>query len=119
MEDPLLSLGEGCRVLVSVDSLSGCLATDELDLLVVDEVVECTDGVASSTDACDAVVGEPSLGFRDLLPDLLTDDRLELTDHVREGVGSDRGTDEVVGVADALGPLPEGLVYGVLEDTST
>jgi len=83
--------------------------------LVVDEAGEQPGRVRPAAHTRHGQVGQPALGGQDLGAGLVADDPLELPDHQREGMGADHRADGVMGGADRLHPVPQGLVDGVLE----
>jgi len=106
---------DGRRGLERVYALAGGLAAHQLHLLVLDEIVERPDGVAASADAGDEHVRDPALLLDGLLPDLLAYHGLEVPDDRRERVRAHDGSQAVVGVVYARGPLAHALRHRVLE----
>ncbi len=91
------------------------LNTDQPDALVLDEIVEGTDGVASTSDASHDGIRKFSNLLRELLLDLAANNSLEVADDGRERVGSDSRADAVVSGRKIGDPVTHGLVNGVLE----
>ena len=118
MEDAQAAGGDGGGGLEGVHAPSGGLAADEPDGGIADEVVEGADGVGAAAHAGDDGIGELSLLFHQLFLDLFGDDRLEVPDDGGERMGAHDGAQAVVGVGDAVGPLPEGGGAGVFQGAS-
>ena len=78
----------GCCSLCGVDAASCCLASNQADIFVIDEVIEHTHRIASAADACHDGFREFSFFFEDLLSCLFADDSLEIAD---DGRGTDAG----------------------------
>ena len=72
-------------------------------------------GVGAAADAGDRRVGQPALGFLQLLLGFLADHRLEVAHHHRIRVRAGDGADEVVGVRDIGDPVAQRLVHRVLQ----
>jgi hypothetical protein len=115
VEDAGLAEAERGAVVTGLGAATAGFDPDEADRLVVDEAGEQPGRVRSPADAGHGQVGQPSLGLQELGASLVADDPLELPDHQRIGVGTDHRADGVVGGADRLDPVPQGLVDGVLE----
>ena len=115
MEYPEAAGVDGGRGLERVDALAGRLAADQLDLLVLDEVVEGPDCVASAAHAGDQHVRDPALFLDGLGPDLPADDGLEVPDDRGERMRPHNRSEAVVGVVDAGSPLAHALGHGILE----
>ena len=54
-----------------VNAAACCLAADQTDLLVANEMVKAADGVRAAADTGDDGIGQAALLFQHLLPDLL------------------------------------------------
>lgn len=115
VEYPRGALGHGRGVHVRVHPLARGLAPYHADAGVVDELVEQPYGVAPAAHACQEAVRPAPLGLGQLGADLPADYALEVADHRGIRMGPHDRPDDVVGVLDAPGPLPEGLVDRVLE----
>ena len=100
VEDAECSGCNGCCSLCGVDAASCCLASDQADIFVIDEVIEHTHRIASAADACHDGFREFSFFFEDLLSCLFADDSLEIADDGRERMRAHNGTENVVGVID-------------------
>lgn len=92
-------------------TLSSSLDSDNLDRLVLDEGVESTDRVTSTSDASDDGIGQPASQVGHLRLDFVSDDGLEVSDDRREGSGTNRGTDEVVSRREVRDPVSHSFVY--------
>ena len=71
--------------------------------------------VGAAADAGDRRVGQPALGFLQLLLGLFADHRLEVAHHHRIGMRTGDRADEVVGVLDIGDPVAHRLVHRVLQ----
>lgn len=103
------------RVARSVDTITTSLNTQKLDGWVVGEGVEHAHSIAATTNACNNGVGQFASLLKHLLLGLVSDDGLEGSDNGREGVRSNGGTDDVVGILQVHNPGSHGLVDGVSE----
>ena len=75
---------DGCRGFSGVNAAAGSLAAYQADVLVVDEVVEHTHRIGAAAHACHNSSWESALLPEDLLPCLLGDHALEVTNDHRE-----------------------------------
>lgn len=89
--------------------------TDQPDVLLLDKVVERSDGVTSTSDTGDDSIRKLADLLGHLLLDLPSDDSLEITDDGGERVGTDGGSNTVVGRLQVGHPFTHGLIDGVLE----
>jgi hypothetical protein len=96
-------------------TISTGLDTDQPNILLLDKVVERSDGVTSTSDTGDDGVRKLADLLGHLLLDLPSDDSLEITDDGGERVRTDGGSDTVVGRLQVGHPFTHGLVDGVLE----
>lgn len=100
---------------LGINTVPARLDTYQPHTLVLDEVIECSNGITATTDTCDDGIGQLALLFRELRLDFAPDDALEITDNGREGVRANSGSNEVVRVIESRHPLAHRLVDGVLE----
>ena len=107
--------GKACGVASRCDALAAGLDADQSNVAVVEEAVEDADRVAAAADAGDDDVRQPADLLEHLPPRLPADHRLELADHQRIGMRSERGSEQVVGVADVGDPVAHRLVDRVLQ----
>src|ERR1700742_1772848 len=71
-------------------SVASCLNTDEADVGLINEVVESTEGVRSTTDAGHAPSRQPAVFFlHDLLFDLFANHAMEIAHHGGIGVSAE------------------------------
>jgi hypothetical protein len=89
--------------------------TDQTNVLLLDKVVERSDGVTSTSDTGDDSIRKLADPLGHLLLDLPSDNSLEITDDGGERVRADGGSDTVVGRLQVGHPFTHGLVDGVLE----
>ena len=82
---------------------------------IVQEGEQQTQTVAASARASQDDLRQRSGLLQHLGPGLLADDRLEAAHQGREGMGPQRGTQDVVGPVAAPSPGAQGLVHGLLE----
>src|SRR5258705_4821616 len=97
------------------DRLAARFAADQPHARVVEEPIEDADGVAAATDAGDDHVGQAPRLLEDLRARFASDDGLELADHQRIGMRTERGAEQVIGIVDVGAPVAHRLVDGVLE----
>jgi hypothetical protein len=91
------------------------LDTDEPDILVLDKVVERSDGIASTSDTRNDGIWQSTNSLCKLRLDFPSDDSLEVADNGGEGVRSDSRSNEEVRRVERGNPLAHGLVDGVLQ----
>lgn len=82
----------------SVNAVTTSLDTNKSNTLIRDEVVEGTNSIRATSDTGDNSIREFTLLLRELGFDLPSNDPLEITDDSWERMGTDSGTNEVVGV---------------------
>ena len=107
--------GKPCRVASRRDALSTGLDANQPDVAVVEERIEDADGIAAAANARHDHVRQPTRLLEDLRARFPADDRLELADHQRIRMRSERGAEQVVGVADVGDPVAHRLVDRVLQ----
>ena len=115
VEDPELSCGYRCRGFKCIDSSPGCLASDESDIFVLNEMIEASDRVRSAAHTCDDCIGKSAFLLKHLHLDLMTDNSLEITNDRGEGMRSHNRTEAVMRVVDPRSPLSHRLRNGVLK----
>ena len=98
MENAFFTDGDGGGVTARFDAVATGFSANELDAFVVNEAVECANGVGAATDTGEDCIGQASFGSEDLLASFVADDALEIADHLWEGMGSGSGAEAVVGV---------------------
>src|ERR1043165_165279 len=76
------------RMFSARDTQTARFNTAHLNLLIPDKRIEESDGIAPTTDAGDEAIRQPALFRQDLSPSLTSNDRLEITDHHRIGMGT-------------------------------
>ena len=81
---------------------------------VLKERMEETHRVAAPADTGDEEIRQPFLAFQDLAARFHADDAVEITDHHRKGVGTQRGTEDVMRGAHVGHPVAQRLVHGLL-----
>src|ERR1017187_4805912 len=91
------------------------LAPDHPDAGLLEELEVEPDRVAPAADACDKLVGKPSLAGQDLLLRLSPDDVVEVADHLRIGPRAVHRSEDVMGAPDIGDPIAHRLVDGFLE----
>jgi len=74
------------------------LDTNKSNTLIRDEIVESSNSIRTTSNTCDNSIREFTLLLRELGFDLPSNDPLEITDDSWERMGTDSGTDEVVGI---------------------
>ena len=114
MEDTKAAGGNGSGRLRGVDAPSCCLTADQLYLLVFNEVIEGTDGIGTAAYTSQHGIRKPAFLLNHLRLDLFGDNRLEISYDGREGMRSHAGSQYIVGILNAVGPLPHSLRYSVL-----
>ena len=107
--------GQAGGVLAGLDAVAAGLDADQPHGRVVQERMEQAHGVRAAADAGDRRVGQPALGFLQLLLGFLADHRLEVAHHHRIRMRAGDGADEVVGVVDVGDPVAHRLVHRVLQ----
>lgn len=115
VQNTLTTGGKGGTVAGSVDTVTTGLNTEHLDAGVVGEGVEHADGIGTTANAGDDGVGELAALLQHLLLGLVADDGLEGAHNGGEGVRTNGGADDVVGVGKVDDPVAESLVDGVAE----
>ena len=106
---------ERSRMAPGLDALPACFDADQADVGVVQERMKQTHRVGAAADAGDQRVRQPSFGLQDLLPHLVADHGLEITDQRRVRMRSRHRADDVEGVLDVRDPVTKRLVHGVLQ----
>src|SRR5436190_21277202 len=87
---------------------------DQLDVLVADEGVEQADGIAASTDASESSIRQAAFLFQNLSVRLDSNHAMEIADHHRIRMRSQRGTQQVIGIVNVRHPIAHGFANGVL-----
>jgi hypothetical protein len=77
-------------------TLATSLDTDQANALVLNEVVESADGIATTANTGNDSIGKLATKLLHLLLDLRTDDFLEVSDDGGERMRPNRRTDQVV-----------------------
>ena len=103
------------RMSLGVNTVSTRLDTDQPDRRVLDEVVECSDGVTASTDTSDDRIRELARFLSKLRLDLPSNDPLEVSNDRGERMRSNSGTDQVVSAVESSDPFSHSLVDSVLQ----
>mmetsp|Transcript_42448 Transcript_42448/g.102243 ORF Transcript_42448/g.102243 Transcript_42448/m.102243 type:complete len:260 (-) Transcript_42448:1324-2103(-) len=119
LQDTWCTDGQGSTVLfVKFDTLTGSFSSVELNLFILNEWIEGTDRVRSTTDTCYDSIGELSviLLFK-LFLNFLSDNTLEITDDGREWVRTDSRSDQVVCVAYVRDPVTHRLIDCILQSS--
>src|SRR6185295_651157 len=81
------SSGKSRRMFSARDTQAARFNTNHLHLLVPDERMEESYSIAPTTDAGNEAIRQPAFCYEDLSPSFPSDDRLEITDHHRIGMG--------------------------------
>src|SRR6267143_1960401 len=89
LQDSRLSSGKTHGVLSARNPQAASFDADHLHLLVSDERVEESHGIAATADAGNEAIRQPAFCHQDLSPSFTSDDGLEVTDHHRIGMGSE------------------------------
>lgn len=103
------------RVRVGINTVSTSLDTDQSHAWVLDEIVERSDSVTSTSNTGDNRIGQFAGPFGELRLDLAADDSLEVSDNGGEGVRANGGSDEVVRGVETSDPFSHSLVDSVLQ----
>jgi len=93
------------------------LHTNKPYILVFDKVVECSNSVTSTANACHDNLRKLSSCNLHLTSDFLADDFLEVTDDGGERMRPDCRPNEIVRVREVCYPIPKGLIDRVLQST--
>src|SRR4026209_1297026 len=115
LQDTRLSSGKTRGMFSAREPQAAGLNADHFYLLVPDECMEESYGIAAPADAGNQAIRQPAFCSKNLPPGFTSDDGLEIPDHHRIGMGSEHRTEYVVGCADIRRPIPHGLADGVLE----
>jgi len=100
---------------VGVDTVSSGLDTNQSDRRVLDEVVEGSNSVGSTTDTSNNRVGQLARLLSELRLDLSADDPLEVSHDGGERVWANSGSDQVMRRVQSRNPFSHRLVDGILE----
>ncbi len=98
-----------------VQAFAGRLDAHQLDRGVFQEGCEDAHGIGTAADAGDHLVRQATMPGEKLAARLLTDDRLEIADHLRERMRADHRADGVEVVLRILQVFLEGAVHRFLE----
>src|SRR5699024_2982731 len=115
VEDADVAICERGCMLACLYAAAGCLDTDQPYRFLFNEWVEHADGIAAASDACYYRIRQTAFTVHHLLPGLSADDRLQITDNLRERMRSERRAQNEVGVIDILHPVAECLVHRILQ----
>lgn len=115
LEDAEFSALEAGGVAFGDDSVASGFDTDEADVFIVHEGMEEAHGIGSAAYAGDEEVGEAAFFLKNLLAGFEADDAVEVADHHGEGVGSEGGAEDVMGVIDGGDPVAHRFVDGFFE----
>ncbi len=107
------------RVPTGLDAVTARFEAVQTDRLVVEERLEDAHRVRPATDARGDRVRQASDAVEHLLPRFFADHLVELADHLREGVRTGDGAQQVVRGLDVRHPVAEGVVDGVLQRAGT
>jgi hypothetical protein len=107
--------GDRRGVPAGAHAVAAGLQADEADAVVRHEGGEDADGVGAAAHAGQDGVRQPAEPLEQLPAGLVTDDPLEVADHLRERVRAGDGAEDVVRRLDVGHPVAEGLVDRVLE----
>src|SRR5207302_3132434 len=102
-------------VLTQLRAAAARFDADHLDLFVSDEVIKQTDGIASSANARNEYVGQPSFFLQNLSSHLTTDHGLKITDHERIRMRPKNRAKHVVSRTDVCYPIAHGFVDGIFQ----
>src|SRR5580692_1312226 len=86
MQNARASSREARSMLARCDAFSSCLHSDERDHFILDEMVEKSNGVGTSSDAGDEKIGQAALSREDLFFELFANHRLKSAYHFRIGM---------------------------------
>ena len=115
VQDPCLTGDQRGRMFTGLYSQASGLHADKLDRLVADEGVEEAYCVAAATHTGDGVVRKLPGEFEQLPSGLGSNDRLEVSHEHRIWVRSHDATYQVVRRLHVRYPVPDSLIYRVLE----
>ena len=119
MQDPGTSQADGRSVAAGLEAVSAGLEAIEVDVGVVEEAVEDSDGVGAPAHAGADRIREATLLGENLLASLLADDLVEPTDHGWVRMRTCDCAEQIMRVLHAGHPVPERLVDGVLQCLGT
>ena len=88
---------------------------DQFDFLVLDELVENSDGVRAAADAGDDRVGQFAFGFQNLRAGFASDDAVKIAHHGGIRMRAQHAAEQVMRGADVGDPVAHGFVDGVFE----
>ena len=89
LQDAWLSSGKTCGMLSTLHPQAAGFDANHLHVLVPDERMEESHGIAATADAGNEVIRQPAFCRQDLSPSFTSDDGLEVSDHHRIGMGSE------------------------------
>ena len=103
-----------CHLVAHPRASTSCLHCDQPHI-VLQEWSEDAHGIAPPAHTGHNAIRQTTFRLQDLLPGLLADHALKVPDHRGEGMSAGGGSQQIVGVLEAGGPVPQSLVYGVLQ----
>src|SRR5438132_11547043 len=101
-------VAQGCPSSTSLDS-------DQLDLLVLQELVKDTNGVGAAADTGDHCGWKLAFSFKNLRAGLAANHGMKIAHHGGIRMSAQNAAEQVMGVADIGDPITHGFVDGVLE----
>ncbi|ENN84331.1 hypothetical protein RHSP_21270 [Rhizobium freirei PRF 81] len=107
--------GDGCAMLIALQTLAAGFDADDLDAFVIEEGMEDADGVRAAADGRDDEIRQAAFGLQYLRAGFRADHGLEIADHFRIGMRAGGRADQVIGIIDIGDPVAQRLVHGVLQ----
>src|SRR5205807_4455288 len=105
MQDAFASGNQRCRVLSRRQTFPASLDSVKVDIQIVQERMEDSDRIASSTDACNDSFRELTVCLEDLLPSLLPNHALKVPDHRRIRMWAHNRSQKIVRILNMCNPV--------------
>ena len=109
---------EGRRVLAGRYTFASSLQPHQPHIFFGHERVEHADGITTTADAGQHVIGQASFDFQQLCSCFAADDRLEVSDHHWIWVWANGAADQIMGGLHIGHPVSDGFIDGVLKSLS-
>ena len=105
VEDSKFSGCDSCCCLCCVYTTTCCLTSDQTNVFVIDEIVECSNRIGTATYTCKYCIWKSALFLKDLLFDFFGNNCLEITDDCREWMRAHYRAKYIVSVGNTVCPL--------------